>query len=97
MNLSTALLVAVLAVGVLAVALGVWTRLTGVLRTRYRRRVLVTLKDATTVDGLLWSADSTALVLRLAKVVDDGPGAAPIPLDGELILLLVDVAHIQRP
>lgn len=58
---------------------------------------MVTTKAGETFDGVLYSADKTALVLRNAEAVGAGENKTNLPLDGELIVLLADVAFIQRP
>jgi len=68
-----------------------------VLTSRFRERVLVTTKAGATFDGVLYSADKTAIVLRQASAVGEGEDKTNLPLDGELILLLADVAWLQRP
>lgn len=69
-----------------------------VLRKRVNVRLIVTLKAGQSFAGVLWSQDHQALVLRNASALGEGDqGEAPIPVDGEVIILLVDVAYIQRP
>lgn len=68
-----------------------------VLTSRFRERVLVTVKSGETFSGILYSADKHALVLRGTEVVGAGENKTDLPLDGELIVLLADVAWIQRP
>ena len=67
------------------------------LTSRFRERVVVTTKIGDTFDGVLYSADNKALVLRHAAAVGASDDKSDLPLDGELILLLADVAFIQRP
>lgn len=68
-----------------------------VLTSRFRERVMVTTKAGDTFDGVLYSADKTALVLRNTEAVGAGENKTNLPIDGELIVLLADVAFIQRP
>lgn len=68
-----------------------------VLSSRFRERVLVTTKSGDSFDGILYSADRHAIVLRQAAAVGAGENRTDLPLDGELILLLPDVAWLQRP
>lgn len=68
-----------------------------VLTSRFRERVVVTTKSGESFDGILYSADDKALVLRQAAAVGAGENKADLPLDGELIVLLADVAFMQRP
>lgn len=67
------------------------------LSSRFRERVVVTTKAGESFDGILYSADSAALVLRNAAAVGVGENKTDLPLDGELIVLLADVAFLQRP
>lgn len=68
-----------------------------VLSSRFRERVVVTTKAGESFDGVLYSADNKALVLRQTAAVGAGENKTDLPLDGELIVLLADVAFIQRP
>jgi small nuclear ribonucleoprotein (snRNP)-like protein len=68
-----------------------------VLSGRLRERVIVTTKAGDAFAGLLYSHDNKALVLRQTEALGVGERKTDIPLDGELIVLLPDVAYIQRP
>lgn len=68
-----------------------------VLSSRFRERVIVTIKTGDSFDGILFSADDKALVLRSASALGAGERKTDLPIDGELIVLLPDVAYIQRP
>ena len=68
-----------------------------VLTSRFRERVVVTTKGGDSFAGILYSADDKALVLRQTSAVGVAEDKTDLPLDGELILLLADVAFIQRP
>lgn len=68
-----------------------------VISSRLRERVIVTLKTGDTFSGVLYSHDDKALVLRESEALGAGDRATNLPLDGELIILLPDVAYIQRP
>lgn len=68
-----------------------------VLRSRLRERVVVTTKTGHTFDGVLYSHDDKALVLRAASATGAAEDRSDVPLDGELIVLLADVDWIQRP
>lgn len=70
---------------------------TRVIASRVRERVIVTLKTGESFGGVLFSHDSKALVLRETHALGAGERSTDLPLDGELILLLPDVAYIQRP
>lgn len=68
-----------------------------VLRSRLRRRVLVTLHSGEAFDGVLFDADRQALVLRNASQVGVANRGTPVPVDGEVVVLLEDVAYLQLP
>lgn len=68
-----------------------------VLRSRLREQFYVTMKDGAAFLGLLYSVDSKALVLRNAAAVGAAEDKSNLPLDGEIIVLLSDVAYLQRP
>jgi small nuclear ribonucleoprotein (snRNP)-like protein len=68
-----------------------------VLRSRLREQFFVTTKDGASFHGLLYSCDEKALVLRNAEAVGAGENQTNLPLDGEIIILLRDVAYLQRP
>lgn len=67
-----------------------------VLRSRMRERFLVTTKDGAAFSGVLFEQDDRALVLRDAQAIGMGENKANLPLDGEIILLLPDIAYLQR-
>lgn len=82
----------------LAAALVAWWVLrAGILRSRFREQIVVTSKSGDSFAGILFASDRRALVLRQAVAVGAGENRTDLPLDGELILLLADVAFIQRP
>jgi hypothetical protein len=68
-----------------------------VLRSRLREQFLVTTKDGAAFSGILYTADDKCLALRNAEAVGAGENKTNLPLDGEIILLLSDVAFLQRP
>lgn len=83
----------VVAVGALVL---VWYRSThGVLATRCRREVLVTLTSGETFRGVLFDADGDALVLRSAVAVGFGGEGNLAPVQGEVVLLRSTVAYMQ--
>lgn len=66
-----------------------------VLTNRLRSAVVVTLKSSETYRGVLYEADSHALVLRNTEALStDG---SRLIVDGELVILRGDVSVIQRP
>lgn len=68
-----------------------------VLNARLREKVIVTCKTGETFSGVLFSHDDKAIVLRQAEALGAGENKANLLLDGELIVLLPDVAFLQRP
>ncbi|WP_163168098.1 hypothetical protein [Arthrobacter sp. Alg241-R88] len=68
-----------------------------VLNSRLRDQFLVTTKDGAAFSGLLYSHDDKALVLRNAEAIGANEDKTNVPLDGEIIVLLSDVAYMQRP
>lgn len=68
-----------------------------VITSRLRDRVIVTLKTGESFQGVLYSHDDKALVLRETSALGAGEKRTDLPIDGELIVLLADVAYIQRP
>lgn len=68
-----------------------------VLNSRLRERFLVTTKDGAAFSGLLYSHDDRTLVLRNAEAIGANEDKTNVPLDGEIIVLLSDVAYMQRP
>lgn len=68
-----------------------------VITSRLRERVIVTTKAGAAFGGILYSHDDKALVLRETQALGAGERSTDLPLDGELIVLLPDVAYIQKP
>lgn len=58
---------------------------------------MVTTKTGESFIGLLYSFDKTALVLRQAAAVAAADDKSDLPLDGEIVILLADVAFLQKP
>jgi small nuclear ribonucleoprotein (snRNP)-like protein len=67
-----------------------------VISSRLRERVIVTTKAGASFAGVLYSHDDKALVLRDTQALGAGDRSTDLPLDGELIVLLPDVAYIQK-
>lgn len=57
----------------------------------------MTLKTGDSFGGILYSEDGKALVIREAAALGAGERSTDLPVDGEIIVLLADVAYIQRP
>jgi hypothetical protein len=68
-----------------------------VLRSRLRERFLVTTKDGASFSGLLYTEDHRAIVLHDSEAIGAGENKTNLPIDGEIIILLADVAYMQRP
>lgn len=68
-----------------------------VMKARMRHRVVVTLKDGGSFDGVLWETDSRVWVLRNAVALGAGDRDADVPVDGEVLVMVADVAYAQRP
>lgn len=82
----------------LLVAGATWLGLRNVaLAGRRFRRVIVALKDGTSFAGVIEAVDRQALVLRNAEAIGVGDNKTNLAVDGEVIVLLVDVAYLQRP
>lgn len=86
-----------MAATVVLAALAWYVTRTRVIASRVRDRVIVTLKSGESFSGLLLTHDSKALVLQQTHALGAGERSTDLPLDGELIVLLPDVAHIQKP
>lgn len=63
-------------------------------RTLVRRRCVVTLNDGAWFSGVLWASDDRCVILR---GVETESQAGPIAVDGEVVVLLGDVAYVQMP
>lgn len=74
-----------------------WMHRSNVVSSRFREQVVATTKAGDSFAGILFEADRRALVLRQSVAVGAGENRTDLPLDGELILLLADIAFIQRP
>jgi small nuclear ribonucleoprotein (snRNP)-like protein len=66
-----------------------------VLRSKVRRRVIVTLKSGDAFAGVLTSGDRQSIVLQQAEAA--GRQGAHVAVDGELLLFVEDVAYLQFP
>lgn len=57
----------------------------------------MTCKSGDAFSGVLFSHDDKALVLRETEALGAGERRTNLALDGELIVLMPDVAYIQKP
>lgn len=64
---------------------------------RIRRRCIVTLKTGDSFSGVLYDADSEAIVLREAEALGAGEKRTNLVVDGEVLILRPDVAYVQLP
>lgn len=86
----------VLSLGVLVIAAGVAVHVFDVLWARrlvVRRRVLVNLRSGRAITGTLWVRRGRTLVLKSAELLE--PGAAPVSMDGDVILDRDQVEFVQ--
>jgi small nuclear ribonucleoprotein (snRNP)-like protein len=60
-----------------------------------KRRCLVTCKDGSAFQGVLYDTDRVSLVLRNASTLDER--GQPAAVDGEVLVLRADVAYLQLP
>lgn len=67
------------------------------LRARLRHRVILTLRTGETWDGLLFDLDRQAWVLRDVTAVGVGANRTNVAVDGELLVLVEDIAYVQLP
>lgn len=67
------------------------------LRMRLRHRCIVTLKTGDAFAGVLYDADSEALVLREAEALGAGERRTNLVVDGEVLILRGDVSYVQLP
>lgn len=65
------------------------------IRARVRHFAIVTLKSGVTFRGVVYEWDETAVVLREAQLLEAGGDRVPQPVDGELLLLVAEVAYAQ--
>lgn len=91
----TAVAIIVLAATLAIVAALHWTSGDRVLRDRAKRRAMVSLDTGAWFAGVLVSYDRRSLLL--ASVTTEGADGSPADVDGEVLVLLEDVAHIQFP
>jgi hypothetical protein len=90
------IVVIVLAVALVGAVLTLWwTHRTDLVRQRMRRRVIVTRHDGTGFVGLLAAWDRRCVVLVDAQTEDDR--GRMVLVDGEVLLLADQVAHMQFP
>lgn len=67
-----------------------------IIRNHLRRRAIVTTHDGQGFSGVLYDADTEAVILREAEALDLADGTR-VAVDGELLILRTEVAYIQLP
>lgn len=72
-------------------------RTSRLLKERLHHRVIVTLKNGQSFQGVLWSCDPQAWVLRDAEALGVAENNTNLPVDGEVILLVSEIAYAQKP
>lgn len=65
------------------------------IRQHLRKAVLISLKTGETFRGVLFEADSEALVLRNCQAVGVAEDRSNLTVDGELLFLRSDIAYMQ--
>ena len=65
------------------------------IRQHLRHSVLLTLKTGETFRGVLFAADSEAIVLRNVAAVGVTEDRSHLSVDGELLFLRADIAYMQ--
>ena len=91
----TALAVLVLAATVAVVAAIYLTTGDRVLRSRTKRRVMVSTDSGAWFAGVLIAQDRRSVLL--SSVTTEGADGVPTSVDGEVLILVEDIAHIQFP
>lgn len=62
-----------------------------------RERFVVTLKSGASFSGVLVEDDGRVWLLRETQALGAGDNGTPLPVDGELLLFVADIAYAQRP
>lgn len=63
----------------------------------WRDRIVVTMKTGESFAGVLWEQTDRDLVLRGAEALGLGENGAGLPVDGELLIFIADIAYVQKP
>lgn len=67
------------------------------LKERLHYRVVVTLKNGQSFEGVLWAVDAHAWILRDASALGVGEKGTNLPVDGEVLVLAAEIAYAQKP
>lgn len=62
-----------------------------------RASIVVTMKTGETFSGVLWEETPREIVLRNAKGLGMAERGEPLPVDGELLIFVDDIAYVQKP
>jgi hypothetical protein len=62
-----------------------------------REKLVVTLKSGAAFEGVLYEADERTWILRGVFALGAGDNGENVPVDGELLLFVVDIAYAQKP
>jgi small nuclear ribonucleoprotein (snRNP)-like protein len=69
-----------------------------ILKKCLRHRVIVTLKSGAAFGGVLYEADTEAIVLKDATVLEaNGSDRNPVPADGSIVVLRAEIDFMQFP
>jgi hypothetical protein len=64
------------------------------IRQHLRKAVIVTLKTGASFRGVLFDADTECVTIRQAQALDVRENA-PVPVDGEVLILRPDIEYMQ--
>lgn len=67
------------------------------LKERLHYRLVVTLKNGQSFEGVLWAVDAYAWILRDASALGVGEKGTNLPVDGEVLVLAAEIAYAQKP
>lgn len=63
----------------------------------WRQTVVVTLKTGPAFSGVLWEEGPREIVLRSANGLGMAEKGDNLPVDGELLIYVADIAYMQKP
>lgn len=62
-----------------------------------RDQIVVTMKTGETFSGVLWEETPREIVLRGAAGIGMADKRENLPVDGELLIFVSDIAYVQKP
>lgn len=69
-----------------------------IIRNHLRHRVIVTLRTGAAFGGVLYEADSEAVVLKDATALEsNGTDRVAVPADGSMVFLRDNIDYLQFP